>query len=66
MQPERAAAFAPPNRLTQQRAATSLAQGAEPTEHWEAEEPGLPRETLSCVTHHSRNNAVKAKARLMR
>ena len=66
MQPERAAAFAPPNRLTKQRAVMSLAQRAETTKNWEAEEPGLLRETLNCVTHHSRNNAAKAKARLMR
>ena len=66
MQPKRAAAFAPPNRLTKQRAVKSLAQGAATTKNWEAEEPGLLREALSCVTHHSRNNAVKAKARLTR
>ena len=65
MQPERAAAFAPPNRLTKQRTAMSLAQGAETAKNWEAEEPELLRETLSCVTHQSGNNAVKAKARLM-
>ena len=66
MQPERAAAFAPPNRLTEQRAVKSLAQGAATAKNWEVEEPVLLRETLSCVTHHSRNNAVKAKARLTR
>ena len=66
MQPERAAAFAPPNRLTKQRAVMSLAQGAATTKNWVAEEPGLLRETLSCVTHHGGNNAVKAKARLTR
>ena len=64
MQPERAAAFAPPNKLTKQRAVMSLAQGAATAKNWEDEEPGLLRATLSCVTHHSRNNAVKAKARL--
>ena len=66
MQPERAAAFAPPNRLTKQRAVKSLAQDAAPANTWEAEEPRLLRETLSCVTHHSGNNAVKARARLTR
>ena len=66
MQPERAAAFAPPNGLTKQRAVKSLAQGAATTKNWVAEEPGLLRETLSCVTHHVGNNAVKAKARLTR
>ena len=65
MQPKRAAAFAPPNKLTKQRAVKSLAQGAAPAKTREAEEPGLLRETLSCVTHHTGNNAVKAKARLM-
>ena len=65
MQPEGAAAFAPPNRLTKQRAVMSLAQVAAMAQDLEAEEPGLLRETLSCVTHHSGNNAVKAKARLM-
>ena len=66
MQPERAAAFAPPNRLTQRRAVMSLAQGAATTPNGEVEEPGLLRETLNCVTHRSRNYAVKAKARAMR
>ena len=66
MQPERAAAFAPPNRLTKQRAVKSLAQGAATTLNWEVEEPGLLRETLSCVTHHSGNNAVNDRARLTR
>ena len=66
MQPERAAAFAPPNRLTKQRAVKSLAQGAATTKNWEAEEPGLLPGTLSCVTHHGVNDAVKAKARLTR
>ena len=36
MQPERAAAFAPPNRLTKQRAVMSLAQSAPTAETWEA------------------------------
>ena len=35
-------------------------------EDCEVEEPGLLRETLSCVTHHGGNNAVKANARLTR
>ena len=66
MQPERPAAFAPPNRLTKQRAVMSPAQGAVTTKNWEAEESVLLRETLSCVTHHSRNNAVNTKAQLTR
>ena len=66
MQPERAAAFAPPNRLTKQRAVMSLAQGAATTQNWDAEEPGLLRENLSCVTHHSGNNAVEATTQLTR
>ena len=66
MQPERAAAFTPPNKLTKQRAVKSLAQGAATTKNWEGGETGLLRETLSCVTHHGGNNAVKAKARLTR
>ena len=38
MQPERAAAFAPPNKLTKQRAVKSLAQGAATTKNWEGVE----------------------------
>ena len=64
MQPERTAAFAPPNRLTKQRAVMSPAQGAATAKNWKTEEPGLLRETLRCVTHESGNCTVKAKAQL--